>query len=71
MTGFTASWVHSPRQRRGGEALEAFALDALALHFTCAANRFSGLAGAAFTRLFIMPAEFHFAENAFALKFLF
>jgi hypothetical protein len=56
------------RRRKG---LEAFALDALAFHFTGAANRFGGLTGAAFARLLVMPAQFHFAKNTLALEFLF
>jgi hypothetical protein len=51
--------------------LEAFALNPLALHFTGAADSFGGFARAALGRLFVVPAEFHFAEHAFALKFLF
>ncbi len=50
-------------------ALEAFALDALALHFAGAADGFGGFAGAALGGFFVVPAEFHFAEHAFALKF--
>ena len=55
----------------GSKALEAFALDALALHFAGAADGLGGLAGAALGGFLVVPAEFHLAEHAFALKFLF
>lgn len=52
-----------------GDLLEAFALDALALHFAGAADSLGGFAGAALGRLFIVPTQLHFTENAFALEF--
>jgi len=55
----------------GEFGLEAFALDALAFQLAGAADRFGGLTGAALGGLFIVPAEFHLAEHAFALHFLF
>ncbi len=54
-----------------GRWLEAFALDAFALHLAGAADGLRGFAGAAFGGFFVMPAELHFAEHAFTLKFLF
>ncbi len=54
---------------RGG--LETFAFDAFALHFAGAADGLGGFAGAALGGFFVMPAEFHLAEHAFALQFLF
>ncbi len=51
--------------------LEAFALDALALHLAGAAYSLGGFAGAALGGFFVMPAKLHFAEHAFTLKFLF
>ncbi len=61
-----------PRERTafGGRVLEALALEALALHLAGAADGLGGLAGAAFARLFEVPAELHFTENAFALHLL-
>jgi len=51
--------------------LEAFALDALALHLAGAAHGLGRLTGAALGGLLIMAAELHLAEHALALKFLF
>ncbi len=51
--------------------LEAFAFDALALHFAGAADGFRRFTGATLGGFFVMPAEFHFAEHAFALELLF
>jgi hypothetical protein len=51
--------------------LKPFALDALTFHFAGAADGFGGFAGAAFGGFFVVPAEFHFAEHAFALKLFF
>ncbi len=51
--------------------LETFALNPLALHFPGAADGFGRFAGAAFGGFFVVPAEFHFAEHAFALKLFF
>src|ERR1700712_4865581 len=50
--------------------LEAFALQALALHLACAADGLCRLAGAALGRLLVMAAELHLAEDAFALHLL-
>jgi len=47
--------------------LEAFAFDPLAFQLTGAADRLCLFTGAAFGRLFIGTAHFHFTENAFAL----
>lgn len=49
---------------------QAFALGALAGKLPCAANGFSLLASLLLRRLFVMRAEFHFPEDAFALHFL-
>ncbi len=54
-----------------GRRLEAFTLDALTLHLAGAADSLGGFAGAALGGFFVVPAEFHFAEHAFALKLLF
>jgi hypothetical protein len=62
------------RHDGGGEwggRLETFALDAFTLHFAGAADGFGGFAGAALGGFFVVAAEFHLAEHAFALKFLF
>ena len=52
------------------KVLEAFALDALALHLAGAAHGLGGLTGAALGGFLIMAAELHLAENAFALELL-
>ncbi len=51
----------------GGEELEAFPLQALALQLACAAHGFGGFAGTTLRRLFEMAAQLHFPENALAL----
>src|SRR5690606_11066138 len=54
--------------RRHGD--QAFALQALARQLTSAANGFSLLPNLLFRRLFVIVAQLHFAEDAFALQFL-
>jgi hypothetical protein len=54
---------------RGGRD-QAFALGALAGQLASAANGFSLFAGALLRRLFVMAAELHFTEDAFALHLL-
>lgn len=53
----------------GGEGLEAFAFQALAFHLAGATHGFRTFTRFALRRLFVMPTEFHFTENAFALHF--
>ena len=53
------------------ESLEAFAFDPLAFQLAGTADSLGLFTGAAFRRLFIRPAHFHFPENTFALHFLF
>ena len=52
------------------KALEAFALDALALHFAGAAHGLGGLARAALGGLLVVATQLHLAEHAFALELL-
>lgn len=54
----------------GPAALEAFALDPLALQLPGAANGFGLFTGTALRRLFIGTAQLHFAEDAFTLHLL-
>ncbi len=49
--------------------LEAFAFQTLPFHFACAAYGFSRFTRFAFGRLFKVPTQFHFTEDAFALHF--
>ncbi len=51
--------------------LKTFALDPLAFHLPGAAHGFCGFASATFRGFFVVPAQFHLAEHAFALKLLF
>jgi len=51
-------------------ALEAFALDALALHLAGAAYSLGSFARAALGGLLIMAAELHLAEHTLALQLL-
>src|ERR1700712_328662 len=61
----------APRKLRGAwDFLEAFALQALALHLAGPANRFGGLTGAALGRLLEMPPQLHFTENTLPLHLL-
>ena len=48
---------------------DAFALLTLTHQFTCAANRFSLLAGAFFRRFFVEFPALHFPESTLALHF--
>ncbi len=48
-----------------------FALHALALQLAITSDGLSPLAGTLFTRLFIVSAELHLAEDAFTLHLLF
>ena len=50
-------------------ALRAFALALFAGQLTGAANGFGLFAGTLLRRLFIAPAQLHFAENPFTLHF--
>jgi hypothetical protein len=59
----------SGKSWKGG--LKTLALDTLALHFAGAAHGLRGFARAALGGFFVVPAEFHFAEHAFALELLF
>ena len=47
------------------------AVAALALHLAPTAHGFGGFAFLLLGRLFVVLADFHLAEHAFALKFLF
>lgn len=49
--------------------LEAFAFQTLPFHFACAAYGLSRFTRFAFGRLFKVPTQFHFTEDAFALHF--
>ncbi|KXV67642.1 hypothetical protein AD951_15555 [Acetobacter malorum] len=51
------------------EALEAFALETLAFHFTGAAHGLSRLTRFTLGRLFEMTTQLHFTEDAFTLHF--
>lgn len=51
------------------EALEAFALETLAFHFTGAAHSLSRLTCFTLGRLFEMTTQLHFTEDAFTLHF--
>jgi len=53
-----------------GQALEPFALQALALHLPRAADGFSSLAGSALRRLLEVAAQLHLAKNTLALHLL-
>lgn len=53
-----------------GEGSEPLAFQPLPLHLAGAANGLGSLTGAAFGGLFIVPAQFHFPENAFPLHLL-
>ena len=52
------------------KALEAFALQALALKLTGATDSFGLLTGPLFRRLFVGATQLHFTEDAFPLHFL-
>jgi hypothetical protein len=54
----------------GPLGLESFAFFALAFDFAGTADGFGLFARAALRRLFVIAAQLHFAENAFALKLL-
>ena len=49
--------------------LEAFAFQTLPFHFACATYGFSRFTRFALGRLFKVPTQFHFTEDAFALHF--
>ncbi|RFP04054.1 hypothetical protein BGC30_04700 [Novacetimonas hansenii] len=49
---------------------EPFAFQTLALHLARTAHGFSGFTRLAFRRLFIVPTQLHFPEDAFALHLL-
>jgi len=54
-----------------GRRKQAFALHFLAGQLACAADGLGLLTSALFRRLLVMATQFHFAEDTFALHFLF
>ena len=57
-------------ESRDARLLEAFALQALALHLARAAHSFGGLTSAALGRLLEVATKLHFAKDSFALHLL-